>query len=159
MIETVKELFYSYEINVNEWRNKDDEEVQEFIANGGTVEPEFTDSELLEKAKADKLAEIKADKHAKYAEPVDYFGTLYDGDPASGQIAFNVYAGHVLAKDESIEDVREWGTLENRVSLNYGDLLNISELIEAKTTKAKEDEYVRLTALEAATTIEEVEAI
>ena len=55
MINTVKQQKHGYLVNgnmsvPNDERNKDFLEVQEFISNGGTVEPEFTQAEIDKQA-------------------------------------------------------------------------------------------------------------
>lgn len=54
----------------NDPNNSDYQRVQEWIKNGGIVEPEFTDQEIILIAKENKIQELKAIRDEKNIEPL-----------------------------------------------------------------------------------------
>jgi hypothetical protein len=76
-IQTIKELNSNYLINESilvpkDSSNKDYRKIQIWIEEGGIIEPEFTNSELLEQVKDEKKSLIKFDRDIKFSNLLFY---------------------------------------------------------------------------------------
>ena len=136
--------------------NKDYEAVKQFIADGGIVEPEFTDAELLEQAKASKLQQIEDDYIASEEQTVEVSGVIYSGGMSSVEaidsyVRLNRLAGNTT---HNIWDVN--GT-EHTLTDVEADSVILAIGVQASTNKFTKKN--RKVALAVATTITEVEAI
>ena len=136
--------------------NKDYEEVKQFIADGGVVEPEFTDAELLDQAKASKLQQIEADYIASEEQAVTVAGVIYSGGMGSveaidGYVRLNRLAGSTT---HNIWDVN--GT-EHTLTDSQVDGVILAIGVQASANKFTKKN--RKVALVVATTIAEVEVI
>lgn len=83
------------------------ENIKKFLASGGVVEPEFTDTELLQQAKDKKLQTIYADYTTAENTPVPYNGIYFNGGDESATSIDKYVRLNRLAKNttHSIWDV------------------------------------------------------
>lgn len=88
-IKTVKQIKDIFLVNgsisvPNDANNKDYRAVQNWIAEGGQVSPEFSDAELLENAIERKKQEIEEQRKTFIYLPVDYLSTSFTNSEVSG---------------------------------------------------------------------------
>jgi hypothetical protein len=137
----------------------DDQDILAWLAQGNSPEPEFTDEELLFKAKDIKKQQIKnlrlhnlsRDLLGKKIDEVDFYVKT---DPE-----INLFQSAILMPDN---ETRLWGCFsvagKGLVPFSKNELLSIANHYEVR----KNQEYnlcdLRRSAVDALTTIEEVEA-
>jgi len=163
-INTIKQLDYGYSINGGEsfapFNSSLELEIQEWIANGGIVAPEFTNAELLVNAKDKKKAEIKALRDSKFAEPL-----LAKSNPdvyLKPQPQTNIFLAAYAMADGS---TKEWlpcdvhGVFANaEVSFTKLELTSVASHYEDRKTMEYNQCNKRCRAVDALTTIAAVEA-
>lgn len=160
LIETVKEIQDIYLINSSisvpkDPKNKYFQEVIDWIASGGIVQPEFTDEELLQKAKDIKKLEIN--KQRDEAIDKDVLHTVGESDyyfqrSITAQLAW-INAAQTM--DDIV--VNSWITASNAVvDLSKEDLISICNHIRLRDATEYFQARKRKDAVLALTTIEEV---
>lgn len=97
-ITQVKEVSGGYKVNNqffipnDDLENKDYKDIQNWIIDGGIVEPEFTEEELLIKTRDRKISLIKSRKRDSLYLPVEYNGSTFINTEIAGsnlQAAYN----------------------------------------------------------------------
>lgn len=157
IINTVKELENSYLVNnsINVPKsagNSDYQKVQEWIAEGNTPDPEFTEAELLQNAKDAKKAEIKAAKDEALYLPIDYLGTQFISSEKASQ---NILGALVLNGDNNY-----WLDINGNVLvLSRAELEQLGILIKTQRGMVYNNEATKITLINNAATIEEVNNI
>ena len=129
------------------------------IADDGVVypKPAPTDAELLEAAKAAKIADLKAARDSKEVEPITYNGNSYDyDDKARERINAAIIALDVQGADASID----WTTADNAdVRVTAIDLRMVIAMVAQRSNALHVAYRAAKDKVEAATTVAEVEAI
>ena len=140
----------------NDPNNGDYMAVQRYIAEGGIVDPEFTDEELLQNAKDKKKAEINALRDLNKSKNIQYaiggISYFFQRDIMSNMAFINNIAS---ANDIAISG---WVTAENLiVNITKYDLTEICALISERDSHESVQGRLRKDALKTLNTVEEVE--
>ena len=157
----IKQLSSGYLINDGEsfapFNSSLELEIQEWIAAGGIVEPEFTESELLQKVKDSKIQEINKQRDVNLNKNVSQTinGAIYQFQRSiTSQLAW-------VNAVESMEDIalENWVTADNQIiSLSKQDLISICCHIRFRDTTEVTQARKRKDAVNALSSIEEVES-
>ena len=136
--------------------NKEYELIKQWLSEGNTPEPEFTDAELLDQAKASKLQQIEADYIASEEQAVTVACVIYSGGMSSveaidGYVRLNRLAGSTT---HNIWDVNG---VEHILTDSQVDGVILAIGVQASANKFTKKN--RKVALVVATTIAEVEVI
>ena len=129
------------------------------IADDGSVypKPAPTDAELLAVAKPAKIAELKAERDTREAEPITYNGNSYDYD---GKARDRINAAIVALELQGEGATIEWTTADNAdTPVTATDLKMIIAAVAVRSNKLHTAYRVSKEKVEAATTAAEVEDV
>lgn len=173
-IKTVKELELFYIINDSLLAPKDNSnrfyrKVQSWIDNGGTIEPEFTNKELLQIAIDKKKKEIKAlresNRHASTPQTITYEGNL---ENKTFDISIDkdlAMFGNIISDlqedidNGAINPTRNWSDATGeRLALKIGDFKSLKKHLNSRDEQEYDQARLKIDAIEDLNTIEEVEA-
>lgn len=133
------------------------------IANDGTVypKPDPTEEELLAAAKPVKIASLKAERDSKEVEPITYNGNSFDyDDKARERINAAIIALDVQTEQTKSVASIEWTTADNQdVTVTADDLRTVIALVANRSNTLHVAYREAKEKVEAATTVEEVEAV
>jgi hypothetical protein len=106
-----------------------------------------------------KEAAARRTKHAR--KPVSYDGNSYDADPTAQQkLTSKLTYAQAAGKDTDSTWSVGWKTADNSfVQLSYDDLAAVVEAVNAQVQAAYNNEAQLLSEIEAATTIDDLDAI
>ena len=157
MINTVKITPRGYLLNgsfnvPNDTGNSDYNRIQEWIAEGNTPEPEFTDEELLLEAKKVKTAEIEKLKSIELYKHIDYLGTKF----VSSEKANSNILGAIILNHRSYDWVDVYGRPKK---VNIEELKGLATLIAQQRGVTYNKVATKLRALHFAKSIKEVNDI
>jgi hypothetical protein len=139
--------------------NFDYQYVQKYIANGGIVEPEFTNAELLANAKSAKKKEIKQLRTKELS--VDLLAKVIDGKSYYVKIdpEINLFSSAILMENNS---TRLWGCYvdgkKELIKLTKSDLLGIAHHYEERKSQQYNLCDLRRQKVDSLSSLEEVEA-
>lgn len=137
--------------------NSDYRSIQKWISEGGIIEPEFSEKELLEKAKSTKIAQINAQRDANMAK-----NTLHRVDGKDHYFQRNVAANLAwLNTIDGSDDiaVTNWITADNCiVDLTKADLVSICSHIRDRDTMEVIQARKRKDAVKLLTSVKKVES-
>jgi|YNPBryunderm2012_1023409.scaffolds.fasta_scaffold24846_2 hypothetical protein len=111
---------------------------------------------LLAAAKAEKNARIKADRDAQCEQPVQALGRTWDADKRSQELL--AYAITIAQAGGPLPPVWRDYDNDNMPVTSIADLLAIAGAIAAQTQTAYAQSWARKAAVDAAQTLDEVEA-
>lgn len=152
-IQKVKQLPDNFVVNgtifvPNDPLNSYYQQIQDWVKKGGIIEP----FDFLQKAKEAKIAEIRAIKETELYKPVSYMGKVF---AASERASGNITASLVL-NGETVQ----WLDVDgNPVSMTRAEFQGLGIAIKNQRSLVYFKESQKYTAIEMATTIEQVNAI
>ncbi len=136
--------------------NIDYEEYKQWLVDGNTPEPEFTDAELLQQARASKLQQIEDDYIASEEQTVEVSGVTYYGGASSVE-AIDSYVRLNRLAGNTTHNIWDVNGVEHTLSDSEVDGVIVAIGVQASTNKFNKKN--RKVALAVATTIAEVEVI
>ena len=163
-IEKVKEFTDTYLINNSITVSKligatGYNDVQDWIANGGIIEPEFTDSELLQNAKDKKIAEIKALRNSNLLkstpQTITYSGNLENKTFNISEGDANVFATIIGKLQRQINagvqnPTRNWSDASGeRLSLSINDFESLADHLELRDEQEFDQARLKTEAIKA----------
>lgn len=133
------------------------------IANDGTVypKPDPTEEELLATAKPAKITSLKAERDSKEVEPITYNGNSFDyDDKARERINAAIIALDVQSEQTKSVASIDWTTADNNdVKVTADDLRTVIALVANRSNALHVAYREAKEKVEAAATVEEVEAV
>lgn len=171
-IEKVRQIKSGFIVNdsmsvPNNPANSDYQTIQQWIVDGGIVEPEFTDAELLQNAKDKKIGEINTYKDQEFGKvllvrpgPTNYYvkpspdynmflaGSTMLVDQTKTWRAFDVDCNKLTKQDGS----------PLFLELTRSELMTLSSHYEERKTQEYNQRDLKIHQVSLLTTVEEVEA-
>lgn len=129
------------------------------IADDGVVypKPAPTDAEMLASAKPTKIAELKAERDAREAEPIEYGGNLYDYDDKARE---RINAAIIALESTGSSANLTWTLADNQdVKVTASDLRGIITQVALRSDKLHTAYRKAKERVVAATTKEELDTI
>ena len=156
-IQKVKEFENYYLVNnlisvPKDPANSDYQKVQKWIEEGNTPQPEFTEEELLQNAKDNKITEIQT------AKEIDlYLNVSYNNkDFISSEKAVSNMTGAIILDQDSYNWLDAYG---NSVTMTVNDLKSLVGIIATQRSLVYNKEATKIKEINEAQTIEEVNLI